>query len=186
MTSPNDDEVDALFADIIAHWDGYDPQAPTPPDDLITISDELAIPPDAEQRDRPPPSATPRPPDVTPASPDKATPRPDPTTPPPDVPTPPDATDGWRSYSLAEEEDEGFIPPAPAPLPRPAADWTFWGALIGLIGGPALLLYRVFLHPDDGKLPIMLAIALFIAGFVMLVLRSPVNRDADGDDGAVV
>lgn len=186
MTSPNDDEVDALFADIIAHWDGNAAQTPTSPDDLITIPDEPAVPPEREQQDGPPPPAMLRPPDVAPTSPDNTAPRPDGTTPPPDVPTPPDVTDGWRSYSPAEESDEGFVPPHPAPLPTPTSDWTFWGALIGLVGGPVLLLYRVFLHPDGGNLPIVLAIAVLVAGFVLLVLRSPVSRDADGDDGAVV
>lgn len=185
MTSPNDDEVDDLFADIIAHWDGHAPQAPAPPDGLITIPDEPAVPPEREQWEGPPP-ALPLPPDAAATSPDNTAPRRGGATPPPDVPTPPDVTDGWRSYSPAEENDEGFVPADPAPLPRPTSDWTFWGALLGLVGGPIFLLYRVFLHPDDGKLPIALAIAVFIAGFVLLVLRSPVSRDADGDDGAVV
>ncbi|WP_168581318.1 hypothetical protein [Gephyromycinifex aptenodytis] len=170
MTSPDDHEVNARFADIVANWNGDEPQtAPDPPDVPATGSDVSNNPSDAHQ---PMPEA--------PAEPEPSS------TPTPTPPPMPDVTDGWRAYSLAEEEDEGFVPPAPAPLPAPTSDWTFWAALLGLTGGPLLLLYRVLADPDGGKLPVLFAIALFCAGFVILVLRSPTHRDPSDDDGAVV
>ncbi|GAB96938.1 hypothetical protein BJY21_000212 [Kineosphaera limosa] len=91
---------------------------------------------------------------------------------------------GWRSYSPPEEPDEDFVPPPPRPLP--AGDLGFWGALIGLIGGP---LWLVYIAVTSGpRLYAGLAIALSVAGFAILVARLPKReqRDEDDDDGAIV
>jgi hypothetical protein len=95
---------------------------------------------------------------------------------------PPDQ--GWRTQPTPEEE-EHFVPPPPAPLP--AGDLQFWGILIGLVGGPGLLLYLIMFDRDAGSLWIALAIALSLGGFGLLVARLPSHRDEDdGDDGARV
>ncbi len=77
------------------------------------------------------------------------------------------------------------MPPPPAPLP--AGDLQFWGILLGLVGGPGLLLYLIMFDRDAGSLWIALGIALSVGGFGLLVARLPSHRDEDDDDdGAVV
>jgi hypothetical protein len=90
-----------------------------------------------------------------------------------------------RSYSPAEEEDEPYVP---TPLPPPARlDGMSKAAWLGLICGPAYLLVGMMLGWTISGPEALIAVAAFVAGFVILVVkmgdRPP--RD-DNDDGAVL
>lgn len=91
-----------------------------------------------------------------------------------------------RDYSPPEEPaDEAYVP---APLPPPAKlDPMAKAAWAGLIGGPAYLLIGVLVGWTISGIAAFAAIAAFIAGFVILVLRlgDGAKRD-DDDDGAVL
>ncbi len=77
--------------------------------------------------------------------------------------------------------DEGYVPPHPPPIPRPAdAIGRFsWAAVLG---GPALVLVVTVLDWDRWLANV--GVALTVGGFVSLVWRIK-DRD-DDDDGAVV
>jgi hypothetical protein len=89
-----------------------------------------------------------------------------------------------RAYSPPEEEDEPY---QPVPLPPAPMDPVSKGAWVALIGGPAYLLFGTLMQWTISGPEALAAIAAFVAGFVILVLkmgdRPP--RDED-DDGAVV
>lgn len=91
----------------------------------------------------------------------------------------------WWRRSRDEDYDPEFHfhPDPPAPLPR--HDLGFWATVVGLVGGCLLTLYVVLLHPQAHPLLRWVAGAMVAAGFVLLVLRSPTERDED-DDGARV
>jgi hypothetical protein len=93
--------------------------------------------------------------------------------------------EGPRSYTLAGEEDEPYVP---TPLPPPAKmDPVSKGAWVALICGPGYLLVGTLAGWTISGTEALLAIAAFIAGFVVLVLKMSDHppRD-DNDDGAVV
>jgi hypothetical protein len=96
--------------------------------------------------------------------------------------------DGLDSFgaSLPDEDDDGFTPPAPPPLPRPSMP-----AALGI--GSIIAGLIIFLSP--GVLPVGEATALLLgfcailAGFVTLVWRLRPGDDedeGDSDDGAKV
>ncbi|HXW43795.1 MAG TPA: hypothetical protein VEL03_03350 [Streptosporangiaceae bacterium] len=90
-----------------------------------------------------------------------------------------------RSYSPPEEEDEPYVP---TPLPPPAKmDAVSKAAWVALIAGPGYLLAGTLLQWSISGPEALAAIAAFIAGFVILVLkmgdRPPRDKD---DDGAVL
>ena len=86
----------------------------------------------------------------------------------------------------ADDEDH-YIPPAPPPLPT--LDSTAKGAWAALFGGPAYLVVATAAHWALSGFAVFCAIAAFVTGFAILVLRmnepGPGGPD-DGDDGAVV
>ena len=85
---------------------------------------------------------------------------------------------------LAHEEPH-FEPPEVV-LP-PQEDLSFWGAVIGLVAGPLMLLYVVFARPFHSTRWFIAAVVISLAGFGLLVLRQPTHRDpTSGDDGARV
>jgi hypothetical protein len=91
-----------------------------------------------------------------------------------------------RSYSPADEpEDEKYVP---VPLPPPAKlDPLGKFAWAGLIGGPAYLLIGVLVGWTISGFAAFAAIAVFIAGFVILVIKlGDGSKRDDDDDGAVV
>lgn len=88
-----------------------------------------------------------------------------------------------RSRDEDYDPEFHFHPDPPAPLPR--HDPGFWATVVGLVGGCLLTLYMVLLHPQAHPLLRWLAGAMVATGFVLLVLRSPTERDED-DDGARV
>ncbi|MEV4555899.1 hypothetical protein AB0K51_02745 [Kitasatospora sp. NPDC049285] len=96
--------------------------------------------------------------------------------------------DGPRSYSVAEDEDEGhFVPPEPPPLPP--ADTTAKFAWLAVLGGPALLLFDALVWREVSGWPAWVGVLAFLGGFGTLVARMK-DRDEDEPDdpqgGAVV
>jgi hypothetical protein len=83
-----------------------------------------------------------------------------------------------------EPPEEGFVPPEPPPLPRgDLMTRALWAAVIG---GPLFLLIAAVAWRDAPRILILAAVAAFVGGFVMLVVRMPHDRGEDDDDGAVV
>ena len=86
----------------------------------------------------------------------------------------------------ADDEDH-YIPPTPPPLPT--LDSIAKGAWAALFGGPAFLVVATAAHWALSGFAVFCAIAAFVTGFAILVLRmnepGPGGPD-DGDDGAVV
>jgi hypothetical protein len=129
-------------------------------------------------------SAESRPPDVRPPAPQPRPPAPEPDAggdaalgeePPSPVPG-----SAWRRHDAAEV-DEHFEPPPPAPLPS-SEDKHFWTMLGALVGGPLLFLYLLLFNRDGNGWWMTFALLVSVAGFVLLVLRQPNERDED-DDG---
>ena len=94
---------------------------------------------------------------------------------------------GPRDAPLPEDPaDEHFVPPVPPPLPRlePATKLAW----IALFGGPLYLLIATATGAAISGLAAFLAVAAFVGGFVVLVLRMDNGRPPDSgpDDGAVV
>jgi hypothetical protein len=85
------------------------------------------------------------------------------------------------------EDEEHFVPPAPPPLPK--LDPMAKGAWAALFGGPGYLMVAAAVGWSVSGLAAFCAVAAFVAGFAILVLRmhepGPGGPD-DGDDGAVV
>ena len=108
----------------------------------------------------------------------------------PDKPWPPlgaAAGAGPRDVSPAHDPaDDHYLPPAPPPLPR--LDPVTKGAWLALFGGPLYLLISTAVGATISGLAAFLAVAAFVGGFVILVLRMDNGRppDSGSDDGAVV
>lgn len=89
----------------------------------------------------------------------------------------------WRGWEESDEE-EHFIPPTPS---LPAGDLHLWAIVIGLLGGPILLILSEVFHVLRQGWWTPLGIVLSVAGVVLLVLRLPRNRDyPDSSGGAQV
>jgi hypothetical protein len=89
--------------------------------------------------------------------------------------------------AAADDDDEHFIPPPPPPLPK--LDPVAKGAWLALFGGPGYLVVATMAGWTVPGFAAFCAVAAFVAGFAILVLRmnepGPGGPD-DGDDGAVV
>jgi hypothetical protein len=85
-----------------------------------------------------------------------------------------------------DSAEEHFVPPPPPPLPR--LDPVTKGAWVALFGGPFYLLIATAVGWQVSGLAAFLAVAAFVGGFAVLVLRmdSGGPRDSGPDDGAVV
>jgi len=98
------------------------------------------------------------------------------------------AGNGPRDASPADDPaDDHYIPPVPPPLPR--LDPVTKGAWLALFGGPLYLLISTATGATISGLAAFLAVAAFVGGFVILVLRMDNGRPPDSgsdDDGAVV
>ena len=94
---------------------------------------------------------------------------------------------GAPAAGTPAESEEHFIPPAPPPLPK--LDPLAKGAWVALFGGPGYLMVATAAGWSVSGLAAFCAVAAFIAGFAILVLRmhdpGPGGPD-DGDNGAVV
>jgi hypothetical protein len=203
-------DVDARFASIVARWEGPVPGADAARDDRAaddadevvdegadTASDGGTTPqvrattadgPDAAPPESlpdgaaepPAPSPAPRSPWVNPSPLDVVVP---PTAWRASEPTDP-ATEAAAEVGTARD-DEHFEPP-PVDLP-PQEDLHFWGAVIGLVAGPLMLLYVVFARPFHSTRWFVASVVVSLVGFTLLVLRQPSHRDpTSGDDGARV
>jgi len=195
--SPDGFDDDAIFADIVAHLnddatpdaqttgqaeepEGQDSAAEVDTDDRMTgeTGAEPSTPPPGERHvgDIPPggPARWGVNPPPWPAKPV------DPVDHPVDPPVDP-APQVWRAHEVDDEIEEHFEPPPVTPLP--AGDLQFWAIIAGMTGGPLLLLYLVFFNRNAGSYWILVAIAMSVGGFAMLVSRMPGRRD-DDDDGA--
>ncbi|MEU8274411.1 hypothetical protein ACFYOK_02175 [Microbispora bryophytorum] len=94
--------------------------------------------------------------------------------------------DGTGEMRASAPADDHYIPPVPPPLPH--GDTLSRLSWLALFGGPAYLLLAALLQwPMDGWI-VFAAVAAFIAGFVILVVRMGDGPPADSgwDDGAVV
>jgi hypothetical protein len=95
--------------------------------------------------------------------------------------------DGTPADGTAADDEEHFIPPTPPPLPK--LDPVAKGAWAALFGGPGYLMVATAAGWSVSGLAAFCAVAAFVAGFAILVLRmhepGPGGPD-DGDDGAVV
>ena len=189
-------DVDARFASIIARWDGPVPDA----DEAGRTDDPVAAGTDDAPADEPvaadPEREGAEPDAVEPASPPVVPRSPWVNPSPLDVVVPPSA---WRAAEepdadtvaaaaaaeAALEEEAHFEPPEVV-LP-PQEDLHFWGAVIGLVAGPLMLLWVVFARPSHSTRWFLVSVVVSLLGFGLLVLRQPSHRDpTSGDDGARV
>jgi hypothetical protein len=95
---------------------------------------------------------------------------------------------GPRDVSpAADPVGDHYIPPVPPPLPK--LDPVTKIAWLALFGGPLYLLVSTATGTAISGLAAFLAVAAFVGGFVILVLRMDNGRPPDSgsdDDGAVV
>jgi hypothetical protein len=184
-------DVDEQFAAIMAHWDdvalGLDPYGDPHPDSDPTREPPAAPPADASTRlpeirrirdvdDLP---------DVEEARRDDRL-RDVPVEVP--SPDPQDADDQWDDdepdesvWAHDDDPEQHYSPPPPAPLPS-SEDKHFWLMVVALVSGPLLFLYLLLFNRDGNGWWMLFALMVSIAGFVLLVLRQPLDRDED-DDG---
>jgi len=167
-----DKDVDAQFADIVAHWDDVEslPDKPERRGVNPPLDPEPAPGPDAGHGVNPPPTR----PFVVWRGAEQH-------------PEPQEAADQPEPSELVDPEDDEHFEPFPtAPLP-PQDDHQFWGIIVGLVAGPVLLLWLVMFRPDVSDWWTLGALGLTVGGFVLLVLRQPRDRDHDDpDNGARV
>lgn len=175
---PDERDVDAIFASIVARWDDLPAGEPGG-------SEETTDPAAAPRRQTTGDVHLPPPPREDTA--DEAPPADDPAP----VPWRTDPTNSVADALLGNDDDpgiaddeEGFTPPPPAPLP-PASDRLFWGAMAGLVLGPLGLIWILLVRPG-GFWPKAIVIGLIIGGFACLFLRQPTDRGYDPDQGARV
>ena len=90
---------------------------------------------------------------------------------------------GPRDFSVPADDDEGFVPPEPAPLGT--GDPLVVLAWCGAAGAPLALLLMAMFWRSAPFAVIAGLVVLFIAGASYLVSRLPGDRD-HGDDGARV
>jgi hypothetical protein len=86
----------------------------------------------------------------------------------------------------ADPDGSHYVPPPPPPLPK--LDPATKLAWLALFGGPCYLLIATAVGWTVSGLAAFLAVAAFVGGFAVLVLRMDNGgpRDSGPDDGAVV
>ena len=151
----SDEEVDALFAGLVADWEpSADPTQETP------VEPAPATPVESQPSAPTPPWEDPHL-DIS-------------------IPVWRGATGPSIDEVVQAEDDEGFVPPEVS-LP-PGEDLHYWGAVVGLVSGPLVLLWVLFANPFYRGWWITGGLALLIGGFCLVVLRSPRDRDPEDDD----
>lgn len=116
---------------------------------------------------------------------------------PPPAPTaPPGAPFGGRFGDLrafqpedenepfVAEDEEGYIPPEPPPLPRVEPDRML--AWVGVLGSPVVLLCALIFSIGMPSWLGYLLVAGFVGGFLYLVVKMPREPRDPWDDGAQV
>ena len=88
---------------------------------------------------------------------------------------------GMLDDDADEQDDEDSFTPRPVHLP-PQEDLHFWGIVVGLVGGGLLLLWVGLTGASTSSWWFIGAVALFLGGFTLLILRQPQDRDTT-DDG---
>ena len=172
------DGEEAVWLDLVARFDAPEPGGDAGGD----------VPwPERENLAGPPVRVTPAVPDALPS---------EPPTNPSGLPSTPDqprprlgagAGLGPRDTPAPEDSaEEHFVPPPPPPLPK--LDPVTKGAWLALFGGPLYLLVATAVGWNVSGLAAFLAVAAFVGGFAILVLRMDNGgpRDSGPDDGAVV
>jgi hypothetical protein len=208
------DGDDAVWRDLIARFDAPAPAGEAPPwPDREDLAGPVHVTP-AMPPTTPPsvPEALPREPPTNPTGlpglpvlggvspmPDDAVPNDVEPNTVPDAAMPDDVTPDqlWPGLSAGkgprdaspvdDPADDHYIPPVPPPLPR--LDPVTKGAWLALFGGPLYLLISTATGATISGLAAFLAVAAFVGGFVILVLRMDNGRPPDSgsdDDGAVV
>jgi len=187
---PDGFDDEAIFADIVAHLNDDAPEAgPAAQLPAKEAADDIEATdrPVEETTGEPTAQSTAEPADLPPGD----RPRDDPSqwhiNPPPWEPAQSDpqavpAAQPWRGHEVDDQDEEHFEPPPVTPLP--AGDLAFWAIIVGMCGGPLLLLYLVFFNPDPSSYWILIAIAMSVGGFALLVSRMPGHHGDDDDDGA--
>jgi hypothetical protein len=192
------DGDEAVWLDLVARFDAPGPADEAPPwPDREDLAGPVHVTPPL------PPASPSGPPEAPPLSPE-ALPREPPTNPtglpglpvlggPPTMPdqTLPDAP--WPrlgprdSRPVDDPAGDHYVPPVPPPLPR--LDPVTKLAWLALFGGPLYLLISTATGATISGLAAFLAVAAFVGGFVILVLRMDNGRPPDSgsdDDGAVI
>lgn len=185
----NDRDLDAEFERIISRWDeqAVDPQS----GQAIAPAEAGPVTPEPESGD---PSETG---DIGASSPSGI---PEATPPGLSLTIAPMASHAWRGAPPPAEdvdavldsvdddtyqEDDHFEPPTLDDLPKAEDDPMFWAIVVGLGGGPLLLLYLLIFDRDGSGWWVATALAMTVVGFVLLVLRGGTERDPF-DDGTRV
>lgn len=173
-------DEDRAWQDLIARI-----TAPAPTDGSTPWPDRESLP----ARPGPPDQPRPAPAGAAPAEPGAPRPPGDVTAQPdPGPPVPPQAR-VVRPAGPPPADDDGadhFVPPPPPPLPR--LDPVSKGAWAALFGGPGYLLLAVMLSWQIPGWAAFCAVAAFVAGFAVLVIRlgDGPPRDSGPDNGAVL
>jgi hypothetical protein len=79
--------------------------------------------------------------------------------------------------------EDRYTPPEPPPLAR--GGWRSWLPWVGVLGAPVFFLVYTLAGLSLPSPVLLLVVVAFVSGFVTLVLRLPASR-GDDDDGAVV
>lgn len=185
-------DIDAEFDAIVSHWDDDAPSTPTPRtvQDITTAYAALSRPEDTSPEqpvEIPDPEAVTELPRLVNKY-EKTAPDTEPV-PDPDAVSPievaPEEPAVWREGPSIDAEDDDHFEPAQVQLP-PSEDLGYWGAIVGLVGGPLLMVWIALTGPFYRGWWILGSIILFLGGFGLLVMRQPRHRDPHDDDGARV
>ena len=94
----------------------------------------------------------------------------------------PRSDDVDRLLDAVDPDDDHFVPPSEIDLPSAESDPMYWAIVVGLAGGPLLLLYVLLFDRDGSGWWIVTGLAMTVVGFILLVLRGGTERDPS-DDG---
>ncbi len=189
--APGGDGDEAAWLELVARFEAPSPAGEAPWPDREDLMGPVHVTPPLPPVPPAVPEALPREPPTNPTGlpglPVLGGPPTMPDQPPVDPPWPvPGAGAGPRDVPPAEPDDH-FVPPVPPPLPR--LDPVTKLAWLALFGGPLYLLISTAAGAPISGLAAFLAVAAFVGGFIVLVLRMDNGRPPDSgsdDDGAVV